>query len=270
MRRRRSFATLAALTGLASFASSAVAQPTLIVRGDGSYENAIAWQFEGAEAPDLGAIAVRFPEATESRIEGVVLDLTGAPSATQTLSRNRPNGAVGSSSGVGRPSSAPPTRTSSADGAPAIVDLYLWDDSGGAPGPVVWMNLSAEVPDLGEWPSFVRVEFAVDPPLRCDALIGTAAWAGFWGHWPGVAAEAFLGVDASGLGPAGMTRIAPDLGFPSGWQEISVAWPGVSALGIGILVEPCGPEPVLLSSWGAVKQRYADSPIASPTRRSVP
>lgn len=245
--------------------------PELVIRGDGSYENAIAWQFEASRPPDYGAFAVSFPEALESTISAVVLDLTGAPPATRSKGRD-PSPSVGldrlAGGGCSDPASprtvfpmlsAPASKsamTVDRTGNPPLVDVYVWDDSGNQPGTVLWTFAGFPVDLASSWPAMSRVSIPVDPPLRCVAITGSAAWAGFWGDWPDGPAAAFLGVDQDGLGASGMTRVVPELGFPSGWQDISVAWVGVTALGIGVMAEPCGQDPVLSTTWGAIKRLY--------------
>ena len=220
---------IGALTGLVPTAATA-GDPEVILRGDGTYENAIAWQYEGAALPDYGAFAVRFPESTTSVISGLVLDVTGAPPALV---------ARGARAGS------------------ALVDVYVWDEAEGSlPGGVVHLETGVSLEVSSAWPEFSRAVLAIDPPVRCQQLTGGAAWAGFWGNWANGPAGAFVGADQDGFGTAGLTLITPGLGFPSGWQETSVAFPGVTALGIGILAEPCGLEPVLPSTWGSIKRQF--------------
>ena len=236
------FGLVALLLGVSARKACVGGEPALLIRGDGTYENAIAWQFESSAAPDYGAFAVPFPEALVSWISAVVLDLTGAP----------PIGSAPAGPAINRL---------------GIADVFVWDDTDGVPGAVLWTETGVSLELDVTWPSFVRVVVPVDPVVRCDAITGDAAWAGFWGNWPGEPAATFVGTDLNGFGPAGMTRIAPGLGFPSGWQDVSIAWGGVTALGIGILAEPCGPEPVLRSSWGAIKRLYAYGSSPHPTKR---
>ena len=255
--------------------------PEIIIRGDGSYENAIAWQFEAAAAPDYGAFAVRFPEGLESKILAVVLDLTGAAPAGRSPGQNRPIALVASSLERSIPLTAPSLerpiqlaasslerpiafagtgddrRGSDQSGSgPPTGDVYIWDESDGVPGAVLWTQAAVPLSVETSWPHFTRINVPVDPVVQCEAVLGDAAWAGFWGNWPGSPAGAFVGTDQDGFGPAGMTRIVPDFGFPAGWQDVSVAWGGITALGIGVIVEPCNPEPVLQSTWGAIKRLY--------------
>ena len=231
--------------------SASPSAPEVIIRGDGSYENAIAWQYEASAAPDYGAFAVRFPEALQSRISAVVLDLTAVPPTVIGTSRESPTVDVLSL----LEDSGPLTELGFSDSSAA--DIYLWDESAGAPGAVLWIQVGSPLTLDVAWPDFARITVPVDPMLRCEQITGDAAWAGFWGDWPDAPAAAFVGTDQDGFGPAGVTRIAPDLGFPAGWQDVSVAWGGITALGIGVLAEPCGQEPVLLSTWGTIKRLYA-------------
>ena len=260
---------IGALTGLVPTAATA-GDPEVILRGDGTYENAIAWQYEGAALPDYGAFAVRFPESTTSVISGLVLDVTGAPPALVARGArmdlasdghiSNAGTAVSGDLRMGKPvgqdngaeDSTPPSVAGS-----ALVDVYVWDEAEGSlPGVVVHLETGVSLEVSSAWPEFSRAVLAIDPPVRCQQLTGGAAWAGFWGNWANGPAGAFVGADQDGFGTAGLTLITPGLGFPSGWQETSVAFPGVTALGIGILAEPCGLEPVLPSTWGSIKRQF--------------
>lgn len=226
---------------------------SLYIRGDGTYENAIAWQFEGAAQPDYGAIAVRFPEALDLIVESLVLDLTrdevGARDSTGARVAAEPGG-VGSRARACSGGIAGSKRAS-------VADLYIWDEIDGIPGAVLRVEPSASIEVDTAWPEFTRATIPLATRLRCEEITGAAVWAGFWGHWPNDLAGWFVGVDLDAFGPGGMTRIAPGLGYPSGWQPISVAWGPVSAVGIGILAVPCDPEPVVEGSWGRIKQLFS-------------
>ena len=65
-----------------------------------------------------------------------------------------------------------------------------------------------------------------------------------------------LGRDLDGPGGCAMTNIAPGIGYPTGWQNVSVTWGPTQALGIGAEVTPCDPVPTMESSWGRVKSLY--------------
>ncbi|MEZ4647204.1 MAG: hypothetical protein R3E97_00215 [Candidatus Eisenbacteria bacterium] len=274
--------------GLSAFVASTAdaGDPEVILRGDGTYENAIAWQYEGSAAPDYGAFAVRFPEATALTISGLVLDMTVTPPAlapgdahmTNTACAalafpepgGQPHSYAGSSSSevavtgetaTGRAANGEAATCVGATGEAAtgspLVDIYVWDEAEtGLPGAVIHVTTSAPLEISSTWPEFSRTVLTIDPPVRCQALSGDAAWAGYWGSWVGGPAGAFVGVDHDGFGPAGLTRIVPGLGFPEDWQDISTAWPSVTALGIGVLAEPCALEPVLPSTWGSIKRVF--------------
>ena len=53
-----------------------------------------------------------------------------------------------------------------------------------------------------------------------------------------------------------LTNIAPGIGFPTGWNDVSVVWGPTVALGIGAEVLPCEPTPTKTTSWGAIKALY--------------
>ena len=75
---------------------------------------------------------------------------------------------------------------------------------------------------------------------RGDAPCGTGP--GWW-----------VGADLDGPGGFPYTNIAPGIGFPTGWQDVSVLWGPTQALGIGAEVLPCDPVPTVGTTWGRIK-----------------
>jgi hypothetical protein len=82
-------------------------------------------------------------------------------------------------------------------------------------------------------------------------------WVGFWGNWPGELQGWLIGADLDGPGSAPKTNIAPGIGFPTGWQNVSVAFGPTRALAIGAEIVECQPTPAKQSTWGIVKALYA-------------
>lgn len=131
-------------------------------------------------------------------------------------------------------------------------DIYVWDDSDGHPGTVLRMQAGVDMVGIAFWPNFSRHTVTLSDPVCTEG----PCWLGFWGEWPGSSTEYYVGADLDGPGGCPMTNIAPGIGYPSGWQPVSVAFGPTSALGIGAEVRECGPVPVRTSSWGHVKQLY--------------
>ena len=133
----------------------------------------------------------------------------------------------------------------------SFADLYVWRDLDGLPGEVVTLVPHVFVGPLPIWPDVVRHVFDV-PDVECV----DRAWVGYWPDHPGWQAYWFIGADLDGPAGCAMTNIAPGIGYPTGWQNVSVTWGPTQALGIGAEVIPCDPVPTMKSSWGRVKSLY--------------
>lgn len=183
---------------------------------DRVYENAISWQFEGVLAPDLGALAQVYP--ARRILCGVVLDLTqNGGQATQRM------------------------------------DLYIWDNDSGRPGAVRALVTAANPGPVATWPIIGRHVLALPEPTCAEV---DSVWVGYWPSWIAEPAGWFVGADLDGPPTRSVTKIAPGLGFPSGWQNTSTAWGPVSTLGIGLSFAPCVPDPVISSTWGSIKSLF--------------
>jgi len=81
-----------------------------------------------------------------------------------------------------------------------------------------------------------------------------------WGDFPPLGSEWFVCADVQGPGPGGKprTKIAPGIGYPTGWQDVAIVWGPTLAMGIGAYLGEA-PIPVQPVSWGAVKQLYRGS-----------
>ncbi len=108
-----------------------------------------------------------------------------------------------------------------------VLDVYVWDDDGGLPGAVLYLLPGQDPGGVAFWPSLSRHTFPV------DATPDGSWWIGYWGSWPGQVGAYFVGADLDGPGGFPMTKIAPGLGFPTGWQNVSVAWGPTQAIAIG-------------------------------------
>jgi hypothetical protein len=134
-----------------------------------------------------------------------------------------------------------------------ILDAYVWADDSGVPGNTIVLLASVDPGPIAVYPQFSRHVIELpDPPC-----VSGGWWVGYWGAWPGSNAGFWLGADRDGPGGgAPMTKIAPGLEWPSGWQDVAVRWGPTSALGIGADVRECPPSPTETRSWGRVKALY--------------
>lgn len=130
-------------------------------------------------------------------------------------------------------------------------DVYVWSDAGGSPGNVLCVRAGSSVPAIAYWPSVNRHTISLD-----YCCIDGAFWAGYWGNWPGAAAGWFVGADLDGFGGCPYTNIAPGIGYPTGWNNVSIAWGPTQAIGIGIELTDCDVTPTQKSTWGGIKALF--------------
>jgi hypothetical protein len=139
------------------------------------------------------------------------------------------------------------TQTGGQDGY--LLTSYVWKNAGGVPGPVCDTAGPLAPGAIAFWPSIS--EHTVD---MNDCCPGDEFWVGYWGGWPGLACGWFCGADLDGFGGCPFTNIAPGIGFPTGWNNVSVAWGPTQAMGIGCEVNPCVPPvPTEETTWGQIK-----------------
>lgn len=63
---------------------------------------------------------------------------------------------------------------------------------------------------------------------------------GYWPEWPQDVQGWFVGADLDGFGGGcPYTNIAPGLGYPTGWNHVSIVWGPTRALGIAAEVTEC-------------------------------
>ncbi len=87
------------------------------------------------------------------------------------------------------------------------------------------------VPTPAIWPSFTLADINTT-----DEWVWGNFFIGYWGEWPGAIGGWFIGADLNGVGGMPRTNIAPGIGYPTGWNDVSVVWGPTSALGIGAYV----------------------------------
>lgn len=131
------------------------------------------------------------------------------------------------------------------------MDVYVWDDGGGIPGNVVCFRANIDPGPIAPYPD--QSTHAV--PLEGCCVEGSW-WIGCWPNWPGQQAGWFIANDIYGSGTCAKTKIAPGIGFPTGWQNVSIVWGPTPAMWIGADVRPCLPTPAHGASWGRIKSLY--------------
>lgn len=198
----------------------------LVMNSDGTYEGGFGWTYGGVVPPEYGAFAECY--SGDASVCAVTLDLTGIGGEWE-----------------GR-----------------TMDVFVWEDHAGIPGSVLCMVSAVNPGPVALWPAISR--HTVELPEPCQ--VPTAWWVGYWGDWQDDQAGWYIAADTrpSPLNRAErtyslgngcpLTKIAPGLGYPTGWQDVSMVWGPTHALGIG--AEIVTPTPIRETSWGRVKQIY--------------
>jgi len=129
-------------------------------------------------------------------------------------------------------------------------DLYVWADDGGRPGDVLAVIAGANPCPVVTWPNVSAHDFSTNLPI-----MGTF-WVGYWaGGFSNSPCGYYVGADLNGGGNDNpMTNIAPGLGYPTGWNDVSVVWGPTQALGIAPWL--FYDTPVNQGSWGRIKHLY--------------
>jgi hypothetical protein len=189
---------------------------TFLLNTDQSYENGYAWSYGGVAPPYYGAFAEGYVYPSGVACS-VILDLTQIGyAAGQTL------------------------------------DAYAWADAAGYPGAVVNVSTGRNPGPIAFWPNLSRHVF----PLAFQGVVSDLTWVGYWGNWPGAHAGWFVGADLDGFGGCPVTNIAPGIGYPTGWNNVSIIWGPTQAIGCGGEFIPGGPTVVRQSSWGEIKALF--------------
>lgn len=110
------------------------------------------------------------------------------------------------------------------------MDVYAWESDGAEPGAVACVTVGVDPGPVAFWPALSRhVVELVGCPTSAEV------WIGYWGNWPNDVSGWFVGADSNGFGGCPSTNIAAGIGYPTGWQDVSVVWGPTQALGIGAL-----------------------------------
>ncbi len=133
------------------------------------------------------------------------------------------------------------------------LDAYLWNSDGNNPTSVIHVDPGINISQPAVWP-----EFALTDINTTDVRISGNFFVGYWGEWPGAMAGWYIGADLDGFGGQPRTNIAPGVGYPTGWNDVSLIWGPTQAIGIGayVLTGPPPPVPVSIQTWGRIKSLY--------------
>jgi hypothetical protein len=197
--------------------TDACASGALIYNHDGSFENGYAWEYEGCQPPYYGAFGEAYDLGAGTATCGAFW-LTSLPGF-----------------GVYDPA-----------------DCYLWE--GGVadePGAVLAVVTGVAFSGMGTWP-YVN-QHDVDMNVGVDG----AFTVGYWANMQGGFDFFFCGADENGPRGHPWTCIAPDQGYPSGWQDPAIVggwWGPTKSMGLGVYFEQA--TPIRNQTWGAVKAMF--------------
>jgi hypothetical protein len=197
---------------------------TLLRNDDDHFENGYCWRFGGVVPPDYGSWA----ECYESDfVCGVQLLFTQ----------------------IG-------------DYQSETMDVYVWEsvaDGNPPPGPdpgnVICVLTGVSPGPIAYWPEISTHNVQV----CCEA--GGVHFVGFWGNWPGTGCPWFIAGDENGPGTGcPRTKIAPGIGYPTGWQHPEVMPVADNVKDLGIRehagLGDCQPTPNETTTWGRIKSTY--------------
>jgi len=191
-------------------------QSTLLLNYDGSAENGYCWHYHGTIPPYFGAFAECYP------YDPVNAEVCGIQLHLTSL-----------------------------DYPCLPLDAYVWQDEAGVPGQVLSMTPALDPCPVSQWPSVSTHDLALEP-----VLVSGSYWVGFWVDLSMQPCGWFVAADTDGPGGCPYTNIAPGIGYPSGWQSVSVVWGPTQAVGIGAWARPAGENATAATSWGHVKLLY--------------
>lgn len=137
-----------------------------------------------------------------------------------------------------------------------VCDIYVWSDAGGYPGSVLCMMSGFNPCPVASWPNISTHDACLNP---CCTTNGSF-FVGYWANNSAQICGYFVAADTNGFGGCPMTNIAPGIGYPTGWANVSNIWGPTQAIGIGAFVgsgDGCqGGVPVQESTWGQIKNLY--------------
>lgn len=140
--------------------------------------------------------------------------------------------------------------TQTGNAAGGVCDVYAWADAAGTPGAVLGVTVGFGPTGIAFWPSASRHVASI------DADCANTTWVGYWGNWPGQFTKWYVGADLDGFGGLPYTNIAPGIGYPTGWNNVSIVWGPTQAIGLGGELVDCEPSPTEETTWGQIKNLY--------------
>jgi hypothetical protein len=131
-------------------------------------------------------------------------------------------------------------------------DAYVWADASGRPGAVLSMTPGLNPCPVAIWPQVSTHDLPI-----LETEVQGMTWIGYWYDTSHSACGYFIAADTNGFGGCPVTNITPGIGYPTGWQDVSLVWGPTPSIGIGCWVRPeCVFSPTKTTTWGAIKGLY--------------
>lgn len=130
------------------------------------------------------------------------------------------------------------------------LDAYVWEGGVyGAPSGVLCVvpgNTGLVIP---YWASCGLNEIEIGCCVDRDFTVG------YWADFSPDICGWYVCADENGFSGYPWTCIAPGIGYPTGWQHVSVIFPGCVSLGIGLTMTD-DPSPAESQTWGSIKALF--------------
>lgn len=129
-------------------------------------------------------------------------------------------------------------------------DAYVYTSDGDNPNVVLSVTPGVSLDPPAHWPEISIHDIGL-APAAVDGEFFLYLWGDFRdGLGWYVAADVRGPVEAKPR-----TKVAPGIGYPTGWQDVDDIWGATDAMGLGAYVGE-DPVPTATSSWGSIKQLY--------------
>jgi hypothetical protein len=131
------------------------------------------------------------------------------------------------------------------------LDIYIWEGGvSDTPGDVLVMIPGIVPGNVPNWPSCGQNDVEISCCVTDEFTVG------YWGDFSALPHQLFICVDESGPDRHPWTCVAPDIGYPTGWQHTGVVWGDMTiSMGIGVYFDE-SPSPTSSPTWGTIKSLF--------------
>jgi len=130
------------------------------------------------------------------------------------------------------------------------MDVYLWGSGvSGPPSGVLCVVPGVSGLHVDYWPTCTMNEVEIGCCVAGEFTVG------YWADFTQQPLGWYICADANGPGGFSWTCIAPGIGFPTGWQPVTLVWPDCVSLGLAVTITDV-PSPVESQTWGSIKALF--------------